>query len=241
MGNEHIISSEIPSSEDIKNILQNKNYKLAIEKLTANIEFNAKESIERNGPVYGGLYNEGLYRYQWIDLYKSWALPPTVEQLQHISNIFKDLKILEIGAGKGLWAALLRSVGSDIIATDPSENTAPVMTFDTVTSNDSPQNIHSTYTDIERLNCSEALIKYGNISDCLFVCWGVGYPTSEEFSHFKGNYVMTIGEEGEEYGCTSTGCLETLGDNPDWDLLERINIPQWYGLYDTLAIYQRKI
>lgn len=67
--------------------------------------------------------------FVWIDTYRSWALPPIIDQLHTIKDIIGTRKVLKIGAGSGLWAALLRNVGCNIIPTDSKGEPVPDYIF----------------------------------------------------------------------------------------------------------------
>ena len=200
--------------EETKELLHKGNYVEVIEKLTTGFKSNEKSWKNPTTPQF-----KFTHRLRWLRRYKSWALPPTIEQLHELRDIIGDQRMLEIGAGSGLWAALLRCVGCNIIVTDSkSEPTCE-------------------YIDVEKLTSREALEKYGADVGCLFVSWGRGYPTEEEFKFFKGNLVISIGESGD--GCTSSGYIDELDEDQSWQLLKIIDIPQWRGIWDTLIIYQR--
>ena len=47
----------------------------------------------------------------------SWAIP-SMHALEHIAAFARGSAVIEIGSGKGLWAALLKKLGLDVIATD---------------------------------------------------------------------------------------------------------------------------
>ena len=92
------------------------------------------------------------------------------------------------------------------------------------------------YIEVESLSSGQALSKYGSDVDVLFVSWGRGYPTKEEFAYFKGNLVLSIGEYD---GCTWNGYVDELYRKASWKRIKIIPIPQWNGIWDKLEIYQR--
>lgn len=177
---------------------------------------------------YEKLKNEDLGKYEfmsrthWIMMFKSWALPPTLDQLDEIYNLFKGMKILEVGAGNGLWSSILSARGLDVIATDDSSETKD----------------ECIYGNVEILDATRALEKYGDDVDVLFLCWCRGFITEKDLANFKGKYIMTIGEGRD--GCTSNGCIDDLQKNHlEWTIMKEINIPHWIWIYDWLIIYER--
>ena len=203
--------------EETQQLLQEGKYIEVIDKLSRNFRSKKKYRFYPKGRQTAAQQFSFSNRCRWIKTYRSWALPPTVDQIHELRDIIGNRKILEIGAGCGLWAGLLTCVGCNIIATDLKKEST------------------SEYIDVEPLSSSDALVKYGSEVDGLFVSWGRGHPTQEEFLYFKGDLIITIGEKD---GCTSSGCLDDL-DDLEWKILKIIDIPQWSGIWDKLIIYQR--
>jgi len=118
----------------------------------------------------------------------AWATP-TFNVIKYIKEIVEEKPVLEIGAGYGLWAALLKMVGCNIIATDDYS----WMKHNNGTSKE-------TYTDIENISYGNALEKY-NEYKILFLCWPhpKGYMTYNTLQKFtednKGETLIYIGEE----------------------------------------------
>ena len=118
----------------------------------------------------------------------AWATP-TFNVIKYIKEIVEEKPVLEIGAGYGLWAALLKMVGCNIIATDDYS----WMKHNNGTSKE-------TYTDIENISYGDALAKY-NEYKILFLCWPhpKGYMTYNTLQKFtegnKGETLIYIGEE----------------------------------------------
>lgn len=175
---------------------------------------------------------DNRYRNTFIRVFKTWALPPTVDQLCEIYNLFEGLTVLEVGCGKGLWAAILASCGLNVIATD---NKCEWDDYDFDNYYDD-KNFYE-YLEIESLKAEDALEKYGSQSDVLFVSWGRGFITKNDFDNFKGKYVVSIGEGSG--GCTNNGYVDKLKNDPEWKILKEIDIPQWRWVHDWLTIYER--
>jgi hypothetical protein len=103
----------------------------------------------------------------------AWAVPD--ERALNILQQFSP--IIEIGAGKGYWAKLLRNRGVDIIAYDKFVNTSKC------------------WTNIVR-GGPETLISPVHVKRNLFLC----YPDEDEsisiycLENFRGEYIVHVGE-----------------------------------------------
>lgn len=149
----------------------------------------------------------------------AWAIPSE----EAIRKIVKFSPIIEIGAGKGLWARLIQSAGADIIAFD----------------NFSWDKDQPVYFDVQKGTASKAKL-YPERT--LFLCW----PPYDESMALKalvsyhkagGRKLVYIGEG--HGGCT--GCdkfHEYLYHH--FDEIDGMGIPQWPGIHDRMTIYKRK-
>lgn len=155
----------------------------------------------------------------------SWAIP-NEEALQTIARY---APILEIGAGTGYWAYLLRQMGVEVAALDlnpPRE--------------DSDCNPHhpfqSTWTHV-RKPFGPGLAVYHK--HALFLCWPpYDSPMARRWLlRYPGDTVIYVGEW--RGGCTADDDfffhLERL-----FEPIEYVSIPQWPGLHDSLSIWRRK-
>lgn len=214
------------SPEQIKNLLNEGKWKDAITLLLP------PDSLRRKSVIYqksNDTYSV-VAREHWISKYRSWALPPRVDQISEILEVLSHRNILEIAAGAGLWSAILKSSGMNIIATDE------MMKGQYMTRMVTP----FTYTNIETLSANDALLKYGSTHDILFVCWGSLSNidlNKENFQHFTGDTIMIVGEPG--YGCTYQGYINEAIETSNWKLVLEVNIPIWRGVNDNLTIYRR--
>jgi len=145
----------------------------------------------------------------------------------------KDM-IVEVGAGWGLWARLLKDEGFTVKATDAlNQNTKHYIGI--------PEDKEIPYAqffiDVEQRDNLEAMALYGYY-DCLLLIWPP-YDTEmayETLKAFKGDKIIYI---GEGYG----GC--TASDNFFTELgrhffEEDFTIPRWEGLHDYMFLYTRK-
>ena len=159
--------------------------------------------------------------------YFSYAIPD--------SNIINEIckfisenscnNVLEIGAGLGLWAALLREKGINIFATD------------NFTSHNTSQ--RNAFIDIETRNGINALKRYHYRNyQLLMIIW----PNYEDdmaynaLNNFKGNYFIYIGEL--KNGCCATDDFFDLMDS-DWTI-RRYEIRQWPRIHDSVYFCTRK-
>ena len=149
----------------------------------------------------------------------SWAVP-TEEAIDAIVR-HSPAGVVEIGAGSGYWAALIRARGVGVAAYDthPYEN----------------YQVSGEWTHVER-GGPLAVVKHPEKS--LFLCWP---PYDEPMAHtaltrYKGNVVLYVGEG--MYGCTGDHAFhKELGLH--WKEVEYVSLPQWPGIHDALFIYHR--
>lgn len=146
---------------------------------------------------------------------------PTKEALKEIS---KYSPIVEIGAGSGYWASLLKKNGAEILAYDKYHK-------------DNKYNFTKKYTEV--LQSDEKILKTLDPSYNLLLCWP-NYDNDFAYKSlklFKGVILIYIGEP--EGGCTGDEKFHNLLQK-DWSLIQNISIPQWDGIHDQINIYKRK-
>lgn len=140
---------------------------------------------------------------------------PTLEALQFITSY---QPILEIGAGSGFWAALLKRNNCDIIATTIDNESYP---------------FSKKFSEIEYLPAIDAIKKY---PDRTVLCsWpSVDNWVEKALPYIKNNLILT-------------GELESIASDKFYDILEdefkEINthpLPRWLILIkDVLNVYKR--
>lgn len=146
---------------------------------------------------------------------------PTKEAIKEIS---KYSPIIEIGAGSGYWASLLKKQGAEVLAYDKYPK-------------DNKYKFTKKYTDVSK--GSEEILKSLNPSYSLLLCW----PNFDnDFAYnslklFKGKNLIYIGEGNG--GCTGDDNFHNLLDKK-WNLIKQLDIPQWDGIHDKIMIYKRK-
>lgn len=164
-----------------------------------------------------GFIDSWKARIEVIEKY-SFAVP-TEEALALIKQFSP---IVEIGAGTGYWAGLLRNRGVEVEAYD-------IMG-----------------TDWKRWFPGGAIspVKKGNQGKVLehpdhtlLLVWP--YMNDMAISTlrlYKGEYVIYIGE-GEGGACASDDFFQALEE--DWEEIAQLDIPQWSGIHDYLWLYRR--
>lgn len=149
----------------------------------------------------------------------SWAIPNN----EAISTLVKMSPLIEIGAGKGYWASLISKAGGDIIA------------FDIKNKNNKYTDNQLSYFDIKYGN-STTVKKYPDRN--LFLCWPPYLSTCalNTLKNFKGKFVIYV---GEFFGCTACDKFHQLLQK-NFIEINRINIPQFWGIHDFVYIFERK-
>lgn len=152
----------------------------------------------------------------------SWAIP-SPRAIHEITEFADGSTILEIGAGMGLWARLLRDNGATVVATDHRPG---------VSHSYPKQGYVGTYTPIEEMAAEGALRRYPD-ADVLMLCWPpYSYDMAEcALRDFQGSRVVYI---GEWLGCCATAAF--FSQLEEWAALQirTIHIPQWAGIHDSL-------
>ncbi len=126
--------------------------------------------------------------------------------------------MLEVCAGLGLWARLLRNEGVSVLATDAGE----------------PRG--SSYVCVERRDALTAITAHG-ACDALLLCWPPnGQPVAAKaLERFVGTRFVYIGDSRFTGDTTFHGLLDR-----DWGLERRLPLPSWPGLEDCVRLYTRK-
>ena len=149
--------------------------------------------------------------------------------------------LLEMGAGSGYWAMLLRERGVDILAYDLDPPSA-----------EKTSNIYHSHLWTEVLHGSVELLKDGAHSDrALLLSW----PTSDRtdgwdvecLAAFAGETVCYVGtfNAGPLVATSSlvTACSSDAFQaqlQAEFDLVKTVELPTWPLMTDTLTIWTRK-
>lgn len=147
----------------------------------------------------------------------AWAIPND----EAIAALVKLSPLVELGAGTGYWAKLIREAGGHVMAYDRKQCTHGME--------------RGKWSPV--LPCTSARSKAKKATN-LFFCWP--YMASwcdRALDAFQGEHVAYIGEGW--HGCTATDRFHGLLDER-FTQIEWIEIPQWDGLHDALYIYRRR-
>jgi hypothetical protein len=148
----------------------------------------------------------------------AWAVP-SPEVIEALAAFAGGDRILEVGAGLGLWARLLREAGADVVATDD---------FSTHHRERQPM-----WTEVAPLRDHAALAAHPDAA-VLFSCWppADGALLGRAAAAFRGDRLAVIGEAGDG-AVTGTSRLE------GWSVRGSVPIVRWPGFEDHLTLYHR--
>jgi len=156
----------------------------------------------------------------------SWAIPHSSTIAGLASKLHGYKNILEVGAGSGLWTHLLRNLHKvPIHATDILDGSYG---YDK----------KFKYCEIEKIDAISAIEKHD--PEVLMMVWApLGKPMANNcLKAFKGNLLVWIGED--EGGCNGDyNFFEELRKN--WEVMDNIDMPSWFGINDYCTVYQRKV
>lgn len=162
-----------------------------------------------------GLFSGMGARGRLVDQY-AWAIPndEAIELLVSVGPI------VEIGAGKGYWASLVRQAGGDIVAYDIRVRV-------------------DSYTGIEEGGPEYAGAHHDRT---LLLCWppydtDMAYDALYSYLEAGGRRVVYVGEG--RGGCTANdGFYDLLAQRTRW--VDEIEIPTWCGIRDSLTVWERR-
>lgn len=182
--------------------------------------------IDENGPVYDDGSFSALRRLEFAVEY-AWAVP-SQDAVQKIKAFVAGGLVLEVGAGRGLWARFMRDVGINVRATDR---------FDDNDFHHHGGVQRGVFTTVEKMSTDEAVHLIA--ADVLFLCWPpmTIMAATALWPHFKGDRVVYIGER--DGGCTGDEEFHKLLKR-DWDEVAVVYIPRWPGIHDDMTFYRRK-
>ena len=147
----------------------------------------------------------------------AWAIPSE----EAIELLLRYSPLVEMGAGTGYWAALLRRAGGDVVAYDRYPPPDPRNRWHAG---------QAPWTEVEPGGVKRLRL-HGDRT--LFLCW----PPEDEpmgvqsLSAYPGGTVVFAGEP------TSGGELTRELDR--WDLVETLDIPRWEGIRDRMFVLRR--
>ena len=153
----------------------------------------------------------------------SWSVPDE-GATEAIKGFVEGGRILEVGAGNGLYSVLLNRSG---VYCKPTDNYGTKYFV-----------CDNNLTEIEKLDETQAITKYGDY-EVLMMIWP---PPSDPMAckalkAFKGNKVIYAGEN--EYGCTADyDFFQELDAN--WVAVDTYGNPQFNGFGDSFTFYRRR-
>lgn len=180
------------------------------------IEYLEEYNKIKHTPDKSLYYNEYQYRHEMVQRY-AWAIPNE----EAIMTLKRYSPILEIGAGKGYWAMLMREVETAVQA------------FDLKSSEEVPGSWSTVFEIYENT------FKYTK-DWTLFLCW----PPYEEsmaydaITRFDGEHVIYIGEGYGGYTADDK-FHDYLYEN--FVQIHAVKLPQWDGIHDDMTIWERLI
>ena len=149
----------------------------------------------------------------------SWALPSD----EALDAIARYAPVVEMGAGGGYWAHLMRERGIDVLA------------YDRERPHDDNYFARHLWTRIDR---GTPGVLAGHTDRSLFLCW----PPSKSpmatncLKAWGGSHLIHVGEWRLTTG--SPGFHDRVEDG--FELVEKVSIPQWEGMHDTLTVWRRR-
>jgi hypothetical protein len=164
---------------------------------------------------------------------------PSPETVQWVCDFAGGNKIIEIGAGRGYWAAQLSSAGADISAFDiepPSVDSNP--------SFPQGEKTRQTWHDVSKRDSYRELDDYGPES-VLFLCWppGWGNPmASDSLKRFEDSGGSSLIYVGEPMGGKTANDAFFDALSAHWEL-ESVDSQYvtWWNLQDQAQAWRRKL
>lgn len=125
--------------------------------------------------------------------------------------------VVELGAGRGYWASLLRAGGTDVVAIDKQISDNP-------------------WTEVVAGDV-DSLDSYPG--HALMMIWPPlrSSMAKDALARYRGNCLIYVGE-GADGCCAEPGFFDLL--RQDWNLVKHVGIPTWPRIYDGLFLYSRK-
>lgn len=207
-------------------------YQNAYDICKAEAEKNAKGKTDQEVPSSNEYLDQFMaldYPSEYFDMRPrlthqyAWAVP----NQKAIAVLKEHGPILEVGAGTGYWAYLLRKAGVNLVAYD----------IEPVPSHNNLWQFRADHGWTNVLAGDETCVRKYPYST-LFLCWP---PGDDPFAYnalknFQGKWFIYIGESNS--GLTGSREFNELLKK-DWLLDEKVDIPQWPGVYDSMYVFRR--
>lgn len=147
----------------------------------------------------------------------AWAVPTR----SVIKRIVEYSPLVEVGAGTGYWASLIKEMGGDIICYDEAPYNNPYC--------------DGRYYRVKRGGAEKLAL---HPDRTLFLCWPPYDKSMAEecLCYHNGKHVIYVGEE-QGGCCADDWFFDKLGD--EYKLVSNLLIPQWDGVHDSVHIYEK--
>ena len=175
--------------------------------------------IEALGPTPGGddVMKSWKRRQTFIDHF-GWSVPSR-EAVQTIAAFVGERRVLEVMAGRAVWASLLAAEGVDVVATDSGAWHL-----------DLPP-----YFPVEEAEARDAVVRHRDAA-VLMMSWPPMHEAAERaLLEFRGDQLVYIGEWN---GCTATPEFHSLLGR-GWTS-RRVSITSWDSIHDSLYLCERR-
>ena len=221
-------------------------WRTASEKFEADAEMTDEQSLEQ------------WVRRDYFIQYFAWAVP-SLEVLLLITHFAQGRGILEVGAGSGLWSALLTGLGAKVVATDKH-----------------PRDRTKSFCNVHEYDAATAIARFPTCETLLLV-WPLGQLSDSHCDRamsdraleaFRGKRVVYVGESFS--GCMASdqffGMLEVpelgwdtrrvipkddskaalvatsqaVDEIGKWKLAGAVRIPAWYACKDECWFLERQ-
>jgi hypothetical protein len=176
---------------------------------------------------------EILYKEQNTNRLESFKVREEARKLYSFGVLteeaIKQLKpyapFIEVGSGNGYWAYEMTRRGVKVIATDLVKIDTNIYKFT------------KAWTIVRRMTATQAVSKFPKYT--LLMVWPC-YDKPWAYEALKAYKGDTFVYCGEGYGgCNADDDFHQLLHD-EWEEVEHIPIPRWYGLHDYLLVYKRK-
>jgi hypothetical protein len=163
----------------------------------------------------------------------SWAIPNR-DVINEIITFSEGARIVELGAGNGLWSSLIKHDGGFVYPIDMNHDIEASQAY----YNNTYSNLHE-FCDVTRVANANTAVKLIDEYDIIMFCWP-SYADSWAHKYLTStmpNKLIYIGEGCG--GCTADDAFhELLYDH--YELLPcEYQIKSWFGIHDSIHYYRK--